>query len=246
MKQDVVARYGELLGKRRESVALALRAIAAKKEPVIVELGASRSFVSGGSEGVMDADPKYWQPDRPEQWDWGAGIFSRVAAEAIAGTDAVLHSVDPSDRAIAISRTITESVGANVELHHTTSTEFLRSFDRPIDLLYMDHHETCEEGALLHLSDARLVLDLDLMAPDGVIAVDDVHVHGPLRERLVSVMRSFGGHRDLHFGKGKYSIPYLRSAGLNVLYEGYQVVLGRSGSHSGYAGTVLGSTKPAG
>ncbi len=237
MKQDVVARYGELLGKRRESVALVLRAIAHKRAPVIVELGASRSFVSGGSEGVMDDDPKYWEPDRPECWDWGAGIFSRVAAEAIAGSEAELHSVDPSDRAIAISRTITEPVEANVELHQTTSTEFLRTFDKPIDLLYMDHHETCEEGALLHLSDARLVVDFNLMAEGGVIAVDDVHVHGVLRERMVSLMRSMGGQRDLHFGKGKYSIPYLRSAGLNVLYEGYQVVLGRSDAR---LGTSLG------
>ena len=192
MQLDVLDRYGAHLGKRSESVTLALRSLAGKPAPVIVELGTSRSFVAGGEPGVMDPDPKYWAPDQPARWDWGAGIFSRVCGEAIAGTDATLHSIDPLDEAIGIARTITEGIDANIELHETTSTAFLSHFETPIDLLYMDHHETCEEGAQLHLTDSKLVVDRGLLADEAVIVIDDVHVHGKARDR---VSRWLGGLR---------------------------------------------------
>ena len=227
MNLDVLDRYARLLGKRHPSVALAFEHIADKKGAVIVELGSSRSYVSGGIEGCMDDDPKYWDPDRPERWDWGAGIFSRVCAEIIAGTDVSLHSVDPSPKAMRIARTITGGIDADVSFHQTTSTEFLRSLSEPIDLLYMDHHETCEEGAVLHRSDSELIVQEGILAPDGVILIDDVHVHGSVREGATGLLRKVAGKGDLHYGKGKYSIPYLRDQGFRMLFEGYQVVMER-------------------
>jgi hypothetical protein len=224
---DVLDRYQQFLGKRYPSVALSFERIAEKKSPVIVELGSSRSYVSGGNEGCKDDDPKYWNPDRPERWDWGAGIFSRVCAEIIAGTDASLHSVDPSPKAMRIARTITSGIDAKVSFHQTTSTEFLRSISEPIDLLYMDHHETCEEGAVLHRRDSELIVEEEILAPDGVILIDDVHTHGPVRERTTGLVRKLTGKGELHHGKGKYSIPYLREQGFRILFEGYQVVMGR-------------------
>jgi hypothetical protein len=226
MNLEVLDRYAGFLGKRHSSVALAFAHIADKKGPIIVELGSSRSYVSGGNDGCMDDDPKYWNPDRPDRWDWGAGIFSRVCAEIIAGSGASLHSVDPSPKAMRISRTITAAIDANISFHQTTSTEFLRSLSEPIDLLYMDHHETCEEGAVLHLSDSELIVEQGILAPDGVILIDDVHVHGPAREGATGLLRKIAGKRDLHYGKGKYSIPYLREQGFQILFEGYQVVMG--------------------
>ncbi len=222
----VLDRYAPFLGKRRPSVALAFERIATKKNPIIVELGASRSYVSGGNEGCMDDDPKYWDSTRPERWDWGAGIFSRVCAEVIAGTGASLHSIDPSPKAMRISKMITSGIDANVSFHQTTSTEFLRSLGEPIDLLYMDHHETCEEGALLHQMDAELIVEQALIAGDGTILIDDIHVDGPVRERATRIFRGLVGKGHLHYGKGKYSIPYLCDHGFEVLYAGYQVVLG--------------------
>lgn len=224
---DVLDRYQQFLGNRYPSVALSFERIAEKKSPVIVELGSSRSYVSGGNEGCMDDDPKYWNPDRPERWDWGAGIFSRVCAEVIAGTDASLHSVDPSPKAIRIARTITSDIDAKVSFHQTTSTEFLRSISQPIDLLYMDHHETCEEGAVLHRSDSELIVEEEILAPDGAILIDDVHAQGSLREQATSLVRKLTGNAELHHGKGKYSIPYLREQGFRILFEGYQVVMAR-------------------
>jgi hypothetical protein len=227
MNLDVLDRYERFLGKRHPSVALSFERIAGKTSPVIVELGSSRSYVSGGNEGCMDDDPKYWDPERPERWDWGAGIFSRVCAEIIAGTDASLHSVDPSPAAMRIARTITGGIDAKISFHQTTSTQFLRELSEPIDLLYMDHHETCEEGAVLHRSDAELIVEENILADDGVILIDDVHVTGPAREGVTSLFRKATGRGDLHYGKGKYSIPYLREQGFRTLFEGYQVVMGR-------------------
>lgn len=224
---DVLTRYERFLGKRYSSVALSFERIADKERPVIVELGSSRSYVSGGNEGCMDDDPKYWDPDRPERWDWGAGIFSRVCAEIIAGTEASLHSVDPSEKAMRIARTITADIDAHISFHQTTSTEFLRSLGEPVDLMYMDHHETCEEGAMLHGSDSKLIVEQGILAQDGTILIDDVHVHGVARERATSLLRKVAGKDALHYGKGKYSIPYLREQGFRVLLEDYQVVMGR-------------------
>ncbi len=229
MNLDVLDSYGPFLGRRESSMTLALRSLIGRQAPVVVELGTSRSFVDGNHEGVMKADRSYWNPDRPQVWDWGAGIFSRVCGETIAGTDAVLHSVDPFDDAIQIARTMTADVDAQIEFHQTTSTEFLANFERPIDLLYMDHDETHERGALLHLDDARLVIDSDLMAPDGVIVVDDVHVRHRFVERAIRLGRRVMRRSHCHHGKGKYSIPYLVANGFRIQHEGYQVVLGRSG-----------------
>lgn len=227
MHLDVLDRYGSYLAKRTPSLAMALGAVADRPSPIIVELGASRSFVSGRRPGVMDPDPRYWEPDAPQHWDWGAGIFSRVCAEAIAGTDAHLHTVDPLGDAISIARTITDGIDADITFHQTTSSAFLRTLDDPIDLLYMDHHETGEPGAQVHLDDARHLIDNELLADGAVILIDDVHVHGPTRERVEATVRQLLGRPALRRGKGTYSIPYLSGNGLDLLYEGYQVVLGR-------------------
>jgi len=225
MNLRIVDQYRPFLGKRHASLALALALVAKKKAPLIVELGTSRSYVPGGHRGCMDDDPTFW---RPELWDWGAGVFSRVCAEAIEGSDARLISVDPSERAIRIAQTMTSGIDAHVRFRRTTSTAFLRELEEPIDLLYMDHHETGEEGARLHRRDAELLLTSGLLADDGVVLIDDVHVYGRGRERAMSLFRRLVGSSELHHGKGKYSIPFLRRRGFDVLYEGYQVVMSRA------------------
>ena len=50
---------------------------------VVVELGTSRSFCHGGLPGCNSDDVSYWNPATPENWDWGAGFFTRMAAIAL-------------------------------------------------------------------------------------------------------------------------------------------------------------------
>jgi len=230
MNLDVLARYRDYIGPRYASLEICFAHLAKKAAPIIVELGASRSFVDGSQPGVMSDAPKYWHPAEPAKWDWGAGSFSRVCAEIIAGTHAQLHSVDPSEKAMTISKTITAGLGAQVLLHQDYSTQWLKGFGQPIDLVYMDHHETCEEGARLHRTDAEIILEPGRLADDARILIDDVHVEKNARSKgLGALMRSVRAQKDIHYGKGKYSIPYFQEKGWEIVYEGYQVVMKRSG-----------------
>src|SRR5439155_14104723 len=61
---------------------------------MIVELGTTRSFVHGGLPGCNDSNPRYWTPNQPERWDWGAGCFTRMAAECLAHLNPTIITID--------------------------------------------------------------------------------------------------------------------------------------------------------
>ena len=228
MQLSVIDRYRRQMGKRYSTVRQAFECLTNVPNAVIVELGTSRSFVPSGQPGVCSPDPKYWQPDAPDVWDWGAGVFTRVCAEVIAGTSAVLHTVDPDGDAITIAKTMTDGIDSQLRFHQTTSTEFLMSFAGSIDLLYMDHMETSEEGASLHRSDAEVVCaGSGLLSEHAVVLVDDVYTQSRIARTLVKAVRALRGDDDMHYGKGRYSIPYLTTQGFRVVAEAYQVLLQR-------------------
>src|SRR5579872_987136 len=64
---------------------------------VIVELGTTHSFVHGGLEGCDNDNIKYWTPNNPERWDWGAGAFTLMAAECLAHLKPTFYTVDLSN-----------------------------------------------------------------------------------------------------------------------------------------------------
>ena len=171
----------------------------------IVELGSSRSFVNGGVNGCMIPDEKYWDPNNPVIWDWGAGIFTKVFAENLKEQKCNIYTVDPDTSANKIVTTMCNEY-SNVKIHKTYSTNFLLDFSEKIDFLYMDHMETSEEAAMQHLIDIKLILGKGLMSEKCIILVDDV------------------GSNILD-GKGKYSIPYLQNNGYNIVIHDYQVLL---------------------
>lgn len=205
MNLKVLEKYKRYLGNRYSSLKLAFELLSTNKKNIIVELGTSRSFVNSTLEGCMISDTKYWNEADKDSWDWGAGLFTRICSEVISGTMNVLYTIDPLDSAIFISKIITESFQNNIIYKQTDSTSFLHSLNLQIDLLYMDHHETCEEGAILHLEDCKVCFSRKLLTPNSIIIVDDTDFP------------------DL--GKGKYSIPFLKINGFRTQYEGYQTVL---------------------
>lgn len=184
---------------------IAFKLLSPNRKNVIVELGTSRSFVDSKYTGCMVPDKRYWEESKIEQWDWGAGLFTRICSEMIFGTNSILYSVDPLARAIYISRIITNRFNNNIVYERIDSTSFLQNMNKTIDLLYMDHHETCEEGAKLHLKDCEIFTSKNLLRIGSVIIIDDT------------------GFSD--FGKGKYSIPFLQNKGFRIIYKGYQTVL---------------------
>ena len=70
--------------------------------PIIVELGTTRSFVDGRFEGCNSDDINFWEPDKPEKWDWSAGCFTKVFSNTFPYSD--FNSVDISSAHIKRSK----------------------------------------------------------------------------------------------------------------------------------------------
>ena len=202
--------YNKFFDRRKntfeKSYELILKNIENKKDTYnVVELGSSRSFVNWGYEGCLSTDPRFWDPNNPEIWDWGAGVFTKVFAENLSGKNYKLYTIDPNSDANAI---VTTMCGAynDVIIHKTYSSDFLNSFNEKIDFLYMDHMETSEEAAIQHLNDAKLIIEKDLMSKNGVVLIDDIG------ENVID-------------GKGKYSIPFLQNNNYKIIMHEYQVLM---------------------
>ena len=76
---DDWSKFTKLPASRYETFKIVFEHFENNNGQVIVELGTSRSYVHGGLLGCNSDDTKYWTPDQPENWDWGAGFFTGVA-----------------------------------------------------------------------------------------------------------------------------------------------------------------------
>ncbi len=189
-----------------------------KKGKVIVELGTTRSFTHGGLVGCNKDDPIYWTPDQPENWDWGAGAFTRVCAESLEHMNIEFHTVDLIRSHIARCKLITQPFSGFINYHVCSSLIFLRdcSFDHGIDLLYIDTGDMTpiEKTAQLQLEEAIIICERDLISKNGIIVIDDIRNTAP-----------FAQGEKSRFGKGKYSIPYFLNHGFEILHDEYQMIL---------------------
>jgi hypothetical protein len=184
---------------------------------VVVELGTSRSFVHGGHPGCNQDDIRYWNINNPEDWDWGAGFFTRMAAECLSHLQPTIYTIDLIAAHIERCKIITADVNECIKYHVCSSVDFLKTMpSQSIDLLYVDTGDMTpiEPTALLQLEEAIVVVERNLIAPHGIILIDDVRNQTP---------KQFGETSD--FGKAKYSIPYFLEHGFNVIADEYQVIL---------------------
>lgn len=186
------------------------------KGKVIVELGTTRSFVHGGLIGCNSDDPIYWTPNNPENWDWGAGSFTRVFSESFSHLKPEFHTVDLCKDHINRCKIITNNFREFTHYHVISSINFLKSFDKKIDLLYLDTGDIwpIEPSAQLQLSEAKIIVARDLITKGGLILIDDVRHPTPMK---------FGEKSSL--GKSKYSLPYLLQNGFEVIEDEFQVLL---------------------
>jgi hypothetical protein len=182
----------------------------------IVELGTTRSFVDGKYEGCNSDDVKYWEPENPDKWDWSAGCFTRVFGELIQGTDIELITVDMSQYHIQRSKTITSDMN-NIEYIVMSSEEFLSSGEGKIDFLYMDTGDMTpiESTAQLHLREAKIIVEKDIISDGGILLIDDVR----------SPLPKMTSNETSDYGKAKYSIPYLQENGFEIVIDEYQVLM---------------------
>lgn len=188
------------------------------KGQIMVELGTSRSFVHGGEIGCNSNDTRYWQPNNPRVWDWGAGFFTRVAAECLQEHYSIFHTVDLMADHINRCKIMTQPFAAKIQYHVNSSQNFLRNFQGKIDLLYMDTGDMTpiESTARLQLEEAQIVVQRNLIAPGGLILIDDVRNTTP---------KKFGEQSD--YGKAKYSLEYLLANGFKIIADEYQLLLQR-------------------
>jgi len=186
-----------------------------KVNPVIVELGTSRSFVDGRFEGCNNDDIKYWKNDDPSYWDWSAGIFTKVFSTLF--PDSRFHTVDLMKSHIDRCRVMNND-SKNITYNVSSSEDFLNNLKQKVDLLYLDTGDMTpiEDTAQLHLREAKIIVEKDILNKDGLILIDDVKSVIP---------KTYGESSDL--GKAKYSIPYFLENGYEIIMSEYQYVLKR-------------------
>lgn len=187
---------------------------------VVVELGTSRSFTHGGLPGCNSDDPSHWTSDQPQNWDWGAGFFTRMAAMCLYERRPEIHTVDLSKNHIERCKIMTADFADVMYYHVSDSVKYLENCNFPngIDLLYLDTGDMTpiEPTAMLQLAEAKIIVKRNLLSEHGIILIDDVKNQTP---------KKFGETSDL--GKSKYSIPYFLSNGYEIVLDEYQVVLRR-------------------
>ncbi len=192
----------------------------AHKGKTIVELGTSRSFTHGGLIGCNSDDEQYWSPEKPQNWDWGAGFFTMMSAICLEHIQPQIHTIDLVSSHIKRCRLMTGRFN-NITYHVASSLDYLRECDFPngIDLLYLDTGDMTpiEPTALLQLEEAKIIVERDLISKNGLLLIDDVKNQTP---------KKFGETSNL--GKSKYSLPYLLENGFEILMDEYQVILRKS------------------
>lgn len=98
---------GASIPSRYESLRFAFDRFRRNGGRTVVELGTIRSFVHGGLPGCNDDDVRYWAPEDPQRWDWGAGLFSRLAAECLEDLAPRIVTVDLTRAHIRRCRIVT-------------------------------------------------------------------------------------------------------------------------------------------
>ena len=182
----------------------------------IVELGTSRSFVDGRFPGCNLNDLNYWEPNNPAVWDWSAGCFTKVASTVCDDIpNFKLCTVDISREHIWRCQTMNSS-SDKIKYVVSSSEEFLNSLDEKIDFLYIDTGDMTpiEFTAQIHLREAKIIVEKNLMTDNGIILIDDIRSCVP-----------YETNQNVDLGKGYLSIPYFLSNGYKLVMDEYQTIL---------------------
>ena len=184
------------------------------REPEILELGTSRSFVDGMFPGCNTDDVSVWEPHVMDRWDWSAGCFTKVMATVF--PKAHIVTVDVCRAHLERCRIMTQDSSQNIEFVQKSSVHFLQTVQQRFDLVYVDTGDMTpiESTAALQLAEAEHI-DRVLM-PNGMLLIDDVRSVVPLQ----------AGHTD-PFGKAFRSLPWLLAHGFHVCMDEYQTLLRR-------------------
>jgi hypothetical protein len=198
---------------RYHSFKICLEYLQTVSDPQVLELGTCRSFVDGAFVGCNEDNPKYWEPNNPAKWDWGAGCFSLVFGQ----NNCKLTTVDIISNHINRCRIMTNSLGIKCDHIVSDSIKFLQRTGQHFHLIYLDTGDMwpIEPTAQLQLEEAKIICERNLLQPQGMLLIDDVRNKTP---------RELGDVNN-ELGKSKYSIPFLLKNGFKSIFEGYQYIL---------------------
>lgn len=145
--------------------------------------------------------------------DWaGAGFSSYLFGLYLKHRGGTLHSVDLSPSNCQFASTWTRVYGDTVHVHQQDSVTFLKQFQHPIDVLYLDSLDTTEPRHAEHALHETLAA-LPRLHDRSLILFDDT----PWRD-------------GAFVGKGARAVPWLLDHGWKILFAGYQVLLEREKS----------------
>jgi len=185
-------------------------------EKTILELGTSRSFTDGRFPGCNSDDSRYWEPSQLDKWDWSAGCFTRYFSE-LTDSNTKITTVDLMRTHINRCKLMTKNYEDKITYVVNSSEKVLENTpEKSIDLLYLDTGDMTpiEPTAELHLREAKLVVERNVLKDSGIILIDDVRSCVP---------KTSGETSD--YGKAKYSIPYFLDNGYEIVMDEYQVIL---------------------
>jgi len=223
-RQDYASRY--------ETFYHALKALCQKPQNEtirIVELGTSRSYVSGEFEGCNSDDKKYWTQDI-SKWDHGAGAFTYLIAEFMIANHPKfeLHTVDLCEAHIARCKHMTQKFAQSIRYYVSDSLQFLRNFKTKCDLIYVDTGDMTpiEPTANLQLQECQIIEREKLCNPDCFILIDDVRNPTPITLAFEKTKKIAPKElADLQLGKSKYSLAFLQKQNYRVVRDEYQILL---------------------
>lgn len=187
---------------RRATMATAMAHLK-KESPVIVEIGTIRKPL--GKDGVQG------DGHSTALWSW---LASHRKGQ--------LYSVDASEQSLSCCAGVLRETKIPVDrtkLVLSDGIEFLRKFEQPIDLLYLDAWDLNgdpahnENSAKMHLCAFQIAEQR--MAEESLVLIDDVI------------------NTHTYEGKGKFLIPYLiDKPDWEVVQEGYQFLFKKKTIHS--------------
>jgi hypothetical protein len=177
--------------RRRITFAKTLKLLEQRKAKMIIETGTSR-------EGLKNT-----------KGDGGATIvFGKWAQQ----NNAKMHSVDISEDSIKGSQNEinNQGLGDTITLHMNDSLEFLKSFEQPVDFLYLDSYDYSRKDKEVqiksqehHLKEFKLIENK--LHDDSIVLIDDCGLPGG--------------------GKGKTVVEYMLKKDWKVLIDAYQILL---------------------
>mmetsp|Transcript_67514 Transcript_67514/g.166781 ORF Transcript_67514/g.166781 Transcript_67514/m.166781 type:complete len:1140 (+) Transcript_67514:85-3504(+) len=222
---------------RGATFASAFRLFEQNSGRTVVELGTTRSFVGGHYDGCnggcfdggcsKDEVDRLWRPHDPSFWDWGAGVFGRMAATCLRHVEGVeQYQVDINHAHLMRALHINADMD-HVQFVHGSSLDFLADFTEQIDLLYLDTGDISpiEESALLQRREAEIIVERDLIRAGGLVLIDDVLHPVPIALSQTSSDARLKGQPVSKLGKAKYSIPILLDNGFEIVEDEFQVLL---------------------